>query len=490
MKQIRKERPAYLGLRIGETPCLRHNRLSSLETRIIIKDESENEASGTAKDRKMRAVIERYRHSDNVVLVQITAGNAGLSLLELVKRFREKYPEKDWKVVNIISSKMDEKIKAKFREYDEEYSTLVEHDSKQLITDKEMMEFAESAAPNEHYEIIQVESHEHIKLEEGYWKIWQEIVDADIRPDYVFLPAGSGETLLAIVTAALNWTEEHGEKLPIFVGMCLPDSPLLLNQEFVENDDDSPNKIRTPHSPFLGEVKRLEREKILHLVGVDDLEIGQKLMQLTDLRINVERASATAFCGPDKFRLEGKEVVIINTGKGKYSGDEEKRFVRRKIRRLATFLTAVVLSVISLITFGATTTCTMRNGVATVHNTLLGSYAFGVLETSYEQRRAYLALAKVEESADLDKDGRIETNEIGDICKVLQTERNKECRTKAQEGSLTLVDFRIDELDCYHRIRETPPMIGQFSMVNESNNAQCMGILHDSEPTIREILNE
>lgn len=489
MRQVKARTPSFSETNVGNTPCTQSTYFSaSYNASVWIKNEAKNEPSETTKDRRNMALIKEYQDRDKVVFVQMTAGNSGLSLLELVRRFRKEHPEKDWKVVNIIDRHIEEGIKARLREHSDEYSIIIEHNKGRIISDDEMIAIAERSINRaEGYELIRVDSYEHTKLADGYRGIWQEITDSGIKPDIIFMPVGSGETL---VSAAEFAFEQMGDRCPKFVGVTIPDNPIARGQIIVEGEHDSPeDKLDTPHSPFLGAIERLRQLGVVNITTAGPDEVERTFHQLTALGIEVERASATAFCGLAKYELSGKSIIVVNTGKGVYDEDTAKHFFMKKRMRFAGWVAAIAVAVLAFIGLHYSN-CTTQ-GETTIVNTPFGSFEVKNLHTTAEQRRAYRAMSRAKDHADRNSNGNIDPEEFEEICDNVPTKQEQDCETDAREGRLTLADFTIPQLECYNGVISATKVGGPLGITMESQaQERCdMGGAHEKDRhTIREIL--
>jgi hypothetical protein len=477
-----------------KTPCVPNAPLSSrYDADILVKDEGRN-PGGVAKHRRNSAIIEHYKDRKELILVQISSGNSALSLLELLKNFRQENPEKNWMSVTIISPETPEEIKKKLREHPNEYSIIVERDGERLITDQDMFDIAREKAVCEYENVVRVDGYHHHVLPGGYNDIWREI--AHLEPDVVAFPAGSGETLFASAKLAFDESQKTGQKCPIFLGVTLPDNPLVLGQQFVEGGCRclAHTKISTPHSPYLGGVKGLENEGIVEIIPATEWEIEQKRREMEELGIPVENASAAAFCGLDKYDIKGKKVIVVNTGKGIEADETLARTTKTdRNERESIILPAVAgfLGVLLIVVLPRVISCENK-GQETVYHTPFGSISMQNLHTTSEERRAYTTLDKARAHADYNRDGEISPQEFQSVCSKIPGRNSDECAREAEEGRLTLLDFSVDELDCYNRMENSERVYGQVSIsLEDSVRRDCRRKLSSgNQKRVRDMLGD
>jgi len=343
--------------KIGMTPLYESTELSSMyKTHVNVKDENGNRISNTAKDRRNLALIDTYRDMESTVFVQITAGNSGMSMAKLITQFLAEQENlgKIRKVVNIVSKNMPSKIKKALCGADSE---IVEMDlDDHLITIPEMMEIARNAVKRkwglgiQDHDVIPVEQH---GIRGGYDEIAKEIYDAFIngtRPARIFVPAGSGHTLLDI---AEKLKELWGKDCPLIVGVTTPDNPLVSEEFFVEQKESEreAEKLCTPYSPFKKAIAKLVKNGTILIKTVSNDEIRKTREELSRFGIQVEGASAAAFCGLDLYQNELKpdEInVVVNTGKGigddSFNGRASKRL--KRISKRLSWISAIIAPVL------------------------------------------------------------------------------------------------------------------------------------------------
>ncbi len=336
--------------------------------RVFVKREDLHQFSSTVKDRRSTALVEK-RSGKTTVFVQITSGNSGLSIGEIVKD----KADPNMKVVNIVDKKMPKKMKERLRTC----SIVVEMDlSKGIISDDEKIDIAKRAVGTETCDenIILVDEQ---RLQDGYRQIVDEIRDQlpevsleEVqKPNYIFCPIGGGELITELLARVLEiWPEDP----PKIVGVTIPDNPIAARY-FSSDRKRFLGRVRRAIADKLGcayttyadgVLSAIRDGKIELMVAREEKEIAREYAWLNEIGIPVEPSAAVAFWGAVNFGAYEEQpthgfgsedtVVIINTGKGLYdkTGVDKlwKKRLMNGLKYLGVFLAGA--AVVGIMSFG------------------------------------------------------------------------------------------------------------------------------------------
>lgn len=311
----------------GKTTMYRSIELSGrYGASVYLKDESKN-PFGTFKDRRCAALLERSADRQELVFVQITAGNSGYSL-GMLAREEERRTGRSIKVVNIVPKEVPRAIKDKLRTC----SLVYEMDlTRKIISHDEMIEIARQltsySGPEQN--ILMVEDFGFVN---GYRKIVDEIAESGVIPNYIFCPVGEGELATEL---AFRASEVWPGQPPKIIGVTVSSNAILGKEDFIQRLARSiADKLVNSYSKFKGFVRRFVEEGKIELLTVSEGEIEREYGYLNRIGLSCEPSAAAAFAGAIKYGIKQDDiVVIVNTGKGVYDQDAVDRVWTRKTKR-------------------------------------------------------------------------------------------------------------------------------------------------------------
>ncbi|MFH2105956.1 MAG: PLP-dependent lyase/thiolase [Candidatus Micrarchaeota archaeon] len=346
-------------LHITRTPLVQSRELCGRcnGANVFVKRE-DAQPSGTTKWRRCAALLES-RGDKETVFVHISSGNSGYSMGMVVQQSED--PTK--KVVNIVDKRTPEEIKKRLMSC----SIVVEMDlSKELITEDRMKEVAIEATgytgSNENIVIV-----ERYQLEGGYRGITDEIAKQlhtetqgkTNRPDVIFCPVGSGETMVEL---AARVHEVWKDNPPKIVGVTVPGNYIAARyfsgQEGAKSTGRSiADKLTCAYSAFAELAVRTLNSGAKLMVMNDEDELRRSYKWLNSIGIPVEPSAAVAFlgamnysrlmCAEEKDGLTAeKTIVIINTGKGVFDQKAVDRIWLKRLRAGAIYLGVAALGAV------------------------------------------------------------------------------------------------------------------------------------------------
>ncbi len=266
-------------LHLGLMPHLAGESILQVDSNVFIKDETV-QPTGTWKDRRSRLIIERALAANVNHLVLITSGNAGYSLAHLA----ENTP---LRVTIIVDQHLPEVIQQKLESVCDRVLR-VDLNSKVLSSD-EVISLARESADETIWDVTN-------GFEDAYASIIDEL--ADLAPDVIFCPVGSGEAFVGLANAI-----EARSSTTKLIGVTPSSASSIAD------------KLTTPWSPYTPRILELIATKH-QLLRVSEEEIANAYNEAKTI-INCEPSSAIVFAGFAQLKLSPDvRVVLINSGKG------------------------------------------------------------------------------------------------------------------------------------------------------------------------------
>ncbi len=245
-----------------------------------VKDESKNDF-GTIKDRRNFNIIEEAKRLKIDKVVLITSGNNGYSL--------SRYAEGTGiKVVCIIGKDMSEETKNVLRSTC--YQVIELNLNHKILRPEEIIAFARETEDEVIWEVTN-------SYEEYYTPIIQEIF-AELIPDYIVVPVGSGGLFVSMSEAV----EKSDIKTKI-IGIGV--------QNTIHSYAD---KLSTPWSPYTKAIDAYTKKGnfIYRLSEQEIKNIFNKCKNIVDC----EPSSSVVFAVNNKHKFNKNDVVVfVNSGK-------------------------------------------------------------------------------------------------------------------------------------------------------------------------------
>ena len=306
----------FYGLKVGGTPLRDVPQLSGrYGCRVLLKDESVNEASGTFKDRRNAALLLEDRNvPDKRWYIHITSGNQGFSLGRLCSVYNkeEGYASgRERQVLNVVDRRVPDSIKRTLSGFGRIYE----------------VDLRRTHIPNNVLEEI---GRQVIGDSSATYKAVEEIGDlgdsgslaAELYPehaDYWSVPVGEGELMTKLAL------EVHGKTdMPKIIGATINDNVFATRKEFHRRARMSPaDKLVAAYSDFKEMLELLCNQDGHCIETVSDRRIMREFEYLKGLQIRSEPSATAAFAGAQKYIERNglgvnDKVIIINTGYGLY----------------------------------------------------------------------------------------------------------------------------------------------------------------------------
>jgi Pyridoxal-phosphate dependent enzyme len=303
----------FYGLSIGDTPLYQvmelGDRLKSKRGRPIvwIKDESQNSASHTFKDRLAMYELQRNKGLDNVTFLGITYGNCGEAFGKLCRQY-EISTGKQRRFASVVKKDLDKKTKKRLRSYGQ----AIELDLGRHLTSAAMLSEASKIMMlgSNAGTIIPVGGIDYNGS--GYKAVSRELYDAGVRKNWrIFVPVGEGDFATNIVYGF----EELGE-MPVMHGATIPENVFASGFGSGRIAD----KLFTEHSDFENALRDLcSRYGFPKFCEATSDKINEEYEYLKKLGIKTSFSSAVAFYAAREYAEktgfeDGENVVWINTG--------------------------------------------------------------------------------------------------------------------------------------------------------------------------------
>src|SRR3989338_889783 len=324
-----------LGFGIGNTSLKDIPQLSGrYHFNVAVKDESENEASGTFKDRSNLAVLEEDRNVDTPIwYVQITSGNSGISLGRLCQAY-EKSNGKQRRTLHLVGNDTPDVIKNALAAYGMVHTVNL-RDGPIPNNTRDTMARHIVGDETAEYKVV-----ERVGLPDGYGGLAEELYRADAR--YWFVPVGEGELMTKLALAV-----HDSPRRPKIVGVTINDNVFASRKIFKRRVGRSPaDKLVTPYSDFKSMLDEICRTDGHEIIVVSDRQLMKEFEYLrNEIHMRVEPSAAAPFAGSMQYAKRNgltmhDKGVIVNTGEGIFARHSPD------IRRYFGFVAAGLLTAV------------------------------------------------------------------------------------------------------------------------------------------------
>ncbi len=277
-------------LSAGPTPLFRHAALSRrFGNHVFVKDESANEFSQTHKDRRSAKILEEAVRNGIRTLVQITYGNAGISLGRMNQAVGTNLD-----IINVVPYTVDD---GTMRLLEESKTAVAPMDLSRQRTAMEIIAFCRSRFRR-------------LSREKNVWNVsngwacaYHSIADEILNqmpsghpPHYMVAPVGSGELMMGLYEGI----ERRGLRT-ILTGVAATRQSIA-------------DKLSPPCTPYEGMLRTITRyEHRIIRVGTQDI---RRSMREAPNDLVMEASASVVLAGLDCLHGQGKNVVLINTGCG------------------------------------------------------------------------------------------------------------------------------------------------------------------------------
>ena len=295
----------------------------------------------TVKDVRNAVNLLNQRDLDEAVYVDLSWGNSALSMAKLVD-LEGRFTGARRIVVSIIPRGYEGLRK----DLERNGALVIQKTQGQLedkITMDDLVEMAVSELRTRGIEWSEDRSNVfRVEREESYGKPYAPLIQ-DIPPktDYVFIPFGSGEIATGIFHGLLE-SYRDASKMPTIVCVESEDKGNLKGKNLTYD------KTLTRYSTFRPHLERLSEQYKgkIEFMTVSAYERDREYRLLQMLRINAEPAAALAFVGARKYDFPSadKEIVVLNTGKGRIYQKKRKILTTLYKSKLTRAAAAVLIS--------------------------------------------------------------------------------------------------------------------------------------------------
>lgn len=301
----------FCGYKTGDTRLIDVPQLSGrYGVSVAVKDESQNEASGTFKDRRNIYILGRDSNIEAPVwYVTFTSGNSGLSMGRACQAYSRATGRKR-NVLNVVDSRTPASIKQALMAYGEVHEV---DGRREIIPNNRLDEMGRELIGDRNavYRVVERAN----PASNGYGSLAAELFDENA--DFWFCPVGEGElmTQLALSTQGMK-------NPPKIIGVTINDNVFASGRNFDRRVKKSiADKLVTPYSDFRSVLTELCKTDDHMIMQVSDREITQEYEALRELGIKAEPSAAAAFAGAMKYAkdcgLKMKDrAIVINTGSG------------------------------------------------------------------------------------------------------------------------------------------------------------------------------
>jgi cysteine synthase len=301
----------FFGYDIGDTRLFEVPELvPRYGSKVMVKDESENSASNTFKDRRnMWVLMQDIDYEGPICYVQITSGNSGYSMGLLTEKVR-KETGKGRQIINIVPRSLNKKTSKLLGKY----GPVVPIDlCDGILHWHQLMEIAKKYTDRG----TKIKTVERLgNGRDGYCEILSEIM-SETDPTHVFASVGSGECLYALGTSL------KGSDLKL-VGATIDDNCIASGGVFLEQIEKSPADMLGCRYTSFGDLIRRQQEELGYdIVVVSDENISDEQKFLNcNLMLDVDANAAAAFAAAKKYGDDGKlksddNAIIIKTARNR-----------------------------------------------------------------------------------------------------------------------------------------------------------------------------
>ncbi len=247
---------------------------------IFVKDESKN-LYGTYKDRRSKFIVDKAVEKQVKKFCLITSGNAGYSLAMYAK-------PKSIKVVCVIDKNIKNTIKIKLKKVC--YKVIERNLNGNILNPEKVIALAREKDDEVIWEVTN-----------GYSEAYEKIIDElkKRKFDYVICTVGSGEAFIGLSQGLKR--KKLRAKL---IGVGVKSNPSLAD------------KLATPWSPYQSRIKGALKQGH-KLIRLSESEVAE-VYRLYKNKYNCEPSSSVVWAAFNKISLEGKKVVVVNSGRGQF----------------------------------------------------------------------------------------------------------------------------------------------------------------------------